>query len=147
MIALEGEEGFADISKNNFDIYDLSDIFPFLLIDVKEGETLEDFILRSNIDKTNLTKLNKISESGVLDNKVIIINKINNTEDIARSIQSSDIKFININELLSKLDFPCFLVSYCTSRGFAFGKLTLTAFEIIFEPFNPKLMGFVNQES
>lgn len=39
-----------------------------------------------------------------------------------------------------------FYVHYSTVRGDALGKLILTDYEIIFEPLNKKLKGFINQE-
>ena len=40
-----------------------------------------------------------------------------------------------------------FYLHYSTVKGDALGKLTLTDYELIFEPLNPRFKGFVNPES
>lgn len=51
----------------------------------------------------------------------------------------------NFEEVMENHEPFTFYIHYSTIKGDALGKLILTDYEIIFEPLNTRLKGFINQ--
>ena len=67
--------------------------------------------------------------------------------NLVEDLTIGDIMSIDFERIMESNPQPTFYLHYCTIRGDALGKLTLTDYELLFEPLNPNLKGFINQES
>jgi hypothetical protein len=112
-------------------------------------ETLESLASRINVSPDVIAELNGIkSDSVTFKNRDLIVpDRVPKNVQGVRELTVGDLMEHDFDSLLSKVDPPVFLAQYYTVKGIALGKLTLTDYEIIFEPLNPKLKGFINQES
>lgn len=66
----------------------------------------------------------------------------------SRPLVIKDLKTFNIELKMMRLNsYPIFWMYYCTSSADVLGKVTLTPTELVFEPLNPSLHGFVDYRS
>lgn len=52
---------------------------------------------------------------------------------------------MRFEDILAQQDPSIFLVNFITNLGEVFGKLYITENEIVFDPLNQKVKGFINQ--
>ena len=110
------------------------------------GDTISTISARLNVPKAVLMKLNTVRENSVLEKELVVPETVGDNNEGIRAIVIGDLMDIDF-ERIAQMNQPyTFLIQYCTVKGVALGKLTLTEYEIIFEPLNPNLKGFVSQE-
>lgn len=112
-------------------------------------DTLESMAHRINVPESVIAELNDIKPDGPFPkNKDLVVpDRVPKAVQGVRELTVGDLMEQDFDSLLLKIEPPVFIVQYYTVKGIALGKLTLTDYEIIFEPLNPKLKGFINQES
>jgi LysM repeat protein len=112
------------------------------------NDTLQLIATRINIPESVIAELNDIKSDDEIpkNNELVVPERVPRSVPGVRELTVGDLMERDFDALLLKIDPPVFIVQYYTVKGVALGKLTLTDFEIIFEPLNPKLKGFINQE-
>jgi hypothetical protein len=135
-------------AENSYTSYDLNEIYPFLMYKPESGDSLESIANRVNTPLSLLCEFNKMDPGSEVDCKreLIVLERAPVSAPGLRELTVGDLMEADFDGLLQKVEPPVFLVQYCTVRGIALGKLTLTDYEIMFEPLNSKLKGFINQE-
>lgn len=73
-------------------------------------------------------------------------NWVDNKEDFVRPLTVGDLMNIDFEKIIENHQPYSFYVHYSTVKGDALGKLILTDYEIMFEPLNKSLKGFINQK-
>lgn len=64
----------------------------------------------------------------------------------SRNLTVGDLMHIDFENILERDQPTKYYVHYSTVKGDALGKLILTDYEIIFDPLNSKLKGFIHPE-
>lgn len=80
--------------------------------------------------------------------KTLIIdeNLVFEKEHLVRHLTIGDLMNTDFEKIIENHKPNTFYVHYSTVKGDALGKLILTDYEIMFEPLNKSLKGFINQE-
>lgn len=68
-------------------------------------------------------------------------------EEFLQGLTIGDLMTIDLDSVIENHKPYSFFIHYSTVKGDALGKLILTDQEIIFDPLNKNLKGFINQES
>lgn len=136
----------------NYNTYDLSDIFPFKIYSVSGKTTLSLLSKKLNVPIENIRRINSfpsnLGDNDELHNpKVVIEDRWLLNDPKVQELTIGDLLNQDFERTAENCDPPIFYVHYATVRGDALGKLILTDSELLFDPLNPKLKGFINQET
>jgi hypothetical protein len=94
-----------------------------------------------------MRKIKNLKLEPFIKKEIIIADNLIEDVSYVRKLTVGDIMNGRFEIILENHKPYTFFVHYSTVRGDALGKLILTDYEIIFEPFNQKLKGFINQDS
>lgn len=136
----------------NYGTYDLSDIFPFRMFTPNPHSTLREAALKLGVPVEKLKKMNELPESykedePLGDKKLVVEDGWGFGGPQFTELTVGDLLSFDFEKIAENSEPPIFYVHYATVRGDALGKLILTDFEILFEPLNSKLKGFINQDT
>jgi hypothetical protein len=111
------------------------------------SETLSFVAQKIKVPEAVLCSMNNLYNNSVIRKEILVPNSAIRSVSGTRLLNVGDLFHFNLDLLSEQLENPLFLIQYYTVKGIALGKLTLTDYEIIFEPLNPQLKGFVDPMS
>ena len=82
-----------------------------------------------------------------VNKKLIVLHEKVKNDKYVQELTIGDLMNTDFERVMEEHEPFTFYLHYSTVKGDALGKLTLTDFELIFEPLNPRFKGFANPES